>query len=92
MGKRQAKDSFLVIVFDRGAHTFSVEGPIGDECSCRDAVARGRMCGRDIDYIPYRDGPARLWRRSAAERFREASHFRRVAIGSILGTDLRKLR
>lgn len=89
---RQEAGSFLVVVFDTGARTFSVEGPVRDERSCRNAIAKKRQAGRSIGYISYRNGPACQWRRSAAERFRQASQFRRVAIGSILGMDLRKLR
>jgi hypothetical protein len=82
---------FLVIVFDRTERTFSVEGPIRDDRLCREMITRGRSEGRDVDFVSYLDGPARRWRRSAAERFRKVSKFERVAIGSILGTDLRKL-
>jgi hypothetical protein len=90
MTGRPSRHSFLVVIFDRGTGTFSVEGPIWKEKVCRDAVARARGDGRDVGYIRYRDGPASEWRRSAAERFRQASGFRRVAMGGILGTDLRK--
>lgn len=91
MTGRTSRRSFLVVIFDQEARTFSVEGPIWSEKPCRDAVARARREGRDIGYIRYRDGPAGEWRRSAAERFRQTSKFRRVAIGAILGTDLRNL-
>lgn len=88
MSGRTSRRSFLVVIFDRDARTFSVEGPIRSEKPCRDAVAKVRLEGRDIGYIRYRDGPASEWRRSAAERFRQATKFRRVAMGTILGADL----
>jgi len=89
MSGRPSRRGFLVVIFDREARTFSVEGPIWSEKPCRDAVARTRLEGRDVGYIRYRDGSACEWRRSAAERFRRASKYRRVAMGAILGTDLR---
>ncbi|MFA5963762.1 MAG: hypothetical protein WC804_07060 [Sphingomonas sp.] len=75
---------FLLIVFNRAEAIFSVEGPVRDDRAWRKAVAVKHQRGESVGFSPCLNGQARIWRRPAAQEFREKTGFKRVAKGSIV--------
>ncbi|CCW18942.1 hypothetical protein EBBID32_32990 [Sphingobium indicum BiD32] len=75
---------FLLIVFDTAQATFSVEGPVSDDRAWQAAIAAACVDRATVGYHACLDGGARMWRRTAAQEFRERTGYRRVAMGSIV--------
>jgi hypothetical protein len=71
---------FVLIVVDRDAREFTVEGPMGDDRSWNSAVVSAQRAGRNIRCFSMGD----LARDIAAAEWESASGGRRLASGSIV--------